>query len=45
MKLYLLAKLPAWPGSMPGFQTEPFVLMRRVVVALFADMERKGELD
>ena len=49
MKLYTVAKLPAWPSPATGqqnmFQSESFVSMKRAVIALFADMERKGELD
>jgi transcriptional regulator with XRE-family HTH domain len=39
-----MAKLDAWAVS-HGLPPEPFVLMKQAVVALLADMERKGELD
>jgi hypothetical protein len=39
-----MAGLDAWTAE-PVFQTEPFVTMKQAVIALFADMERKGELD
>ena len=39
-----MAKLGAWTAE-HGFQSEPFVLIEQTAIALFADMERKGELD
>ena len=39
-----MAKLGAWTAE-HGFQSEPFVLIGQAVIFLFADMERKGELD
>ena len=39
-----MAKLGAWIAEL-GFQSEPFVLIEQTAIALFADMERKGELD
>ena len=39
-----MAKLGAWTAE-HGFQSEPFARMKQAVIILFADMERKGELD
>ena len=39
-----MAKLDAWAIE-HGLPPEPFAAMKQAVVALFADMERKGELD
>jgi transcriptional regulator with XRE-family HTH domain len=39
-----IAKLDTW-ASQHELPPEPFVLMKQAVIALFADMERKGELD
>ena len=39
-----MAKLDTW-ASQHELPPEPFALMKQAVVALFADMERKGELD
>jgi hypothetical protein len=39
-----LAKLDAWAAE-HGLPPEPFARMKQAVIALFADMERKGELD
>ena len=39
-----LAKLDTWAVS-HELPPEPFVQMKQAVIALFADMERKGELD
>jgi hypothetical protein len=39
-----MAKLDSW-ASEHELPPEPFVLMTRAVITLFADMERKGELD
>jgi transcriptional regulator with XRE-family HTH domain len=39
-----MAKLDNW-GFEHGLPSEPFVRMKQAVIALFADMERKGELD
>jgi len=39
-----VAKLDTWAVS-HELPPEPFALMRRAVIVLFADMERKGELD
>jgi len=39
-----MAKLGVRTGE-PGFQYEPFVLIGQAVASLFADMERRGELD
>ena len=39
-----MAKLDTWAAE-HGLPPEPFVRMKQAVIALFADMERKGELD
>ena len=39
-----MAKLDNW-AAQHGLPPEPFVRMKQAVIALFADMERKGELD
>ena len=39
-----MAKLDTWAAEQ-GLPPEPFVRMKRAVIVLFADMERKGELD
>jgi transcriptional regulator with XRE-family HTH domain len=39
-----MAKLDSW-ASEHELPPEPFTLMKQAVIALFADMERKGELD
>jgi transcriptional regulator with XRE-family HTH domain len=39
-----MAKLDTWAGE-HGLPSEPFVRMKQAVTVLFADMERKGELD
>jgi len=39
-----MAKLDTWAEE-HGLPPEPFARMKQVVAALFADMERKGELD
>ncbi len=39
-----MAKLDTW-ASQHELPPEPFVRMRQAVITLFADMERKGELD
>jgi transcriptional regulator with XRE-family HTH domain len=39
-----MAKLDTWADE-HGLPPEPFARMRQAVIALFADMERKGELD
>jgi hypothetical protein len=39
-----MAKLDNWAGE-HGLPPEPFARMKQAVIALFADMERKGELD
>ncbi len=39
-----MAKLDLW-ASQHELPPEPFVLMKQAVIVLFADMERKGELD
>jgi len=39
-----MAKLDLWAAE-HGLPPEPFVKMKQAVVALLADMERKGELD
>jgi len=39
-----MAKLDNWAPE-HGLPPEPFVAMKQAVIALFADMERKGELD
>ena len=39
-----MAKLDDWAVS-HELTPEPFELMKQAVIALFADMERKGELD
>ena len=39
-----IAKLDSWAAE-HGLPSEPFTTMKHAVVALFADMERKGELD
>ena len=39
-----MAKLDTWAVS-HELPPEPFVLMKQAVINLFADMERKGELD
>jgi len=39
-----MAQLDAW-ASEHGLPLGPFVRMKQAVIALFADMERKGELD
>jgi hypothetical protein len=39
-----MAKLGAWTVE-HEFQSEPFTIMKQTVITLFADMERKGELD
>jgi hypothetical protein len=39
-----LAKLDTW-ATEPELPPEPFARMKQAVIALFADMERKGELD
>ena len=39
-----MAKLDSWPAK-HGLEPEPFIKMKQAVIALFADMERKGELD
>ena len=39
-----MAKLDAWAFE-HGLPPEPFARMKQAVIALFADMERKGELD
>jgi hypothetical protein len=39
-----MAKLDTWAVS-HELPPEPFVRMKQAVIALFADMERKGELD
>jgi hypothetical protein len=38
------AKLDRWAIER-GLPSEPFATMKQAVVALFADMERKGEID
>jgi len=39
-----MAKLDAWAKE-HELPSEPFVRMKQAVIALFADMERRGELD
>jgi len=39
-----MAKLDLW-ASEHGLPPEPFTTMKQAVIALFADMERRGELD
>jgi hypothetical protein len=39
-----MAKLDTW-ATEHGVPPEPFARMKQAVIALFADMERKGELD
>ena len=39
-----LAKLDTWAAE-HGLPPEPFAKMKQAVIALFVDMERKGELD
>ena len=39
-----MAKFGAWTAEL-GFQSEPFAIMKQVVIALFAEMKRKGELN
>jgi hypothetical protein len=39
-----MAKLDTWAVS-HGLPPEPFVMMKQAVINLFAEMERKGELD
>jgi len=39
-----MARLDTWADE-HGLPPEPFVRMKQAIVALFADMERKGELD
>jgi hypothetical protein len=39
-----MAKLDSW-ASQHELPPEPFVLMRQAVITLFADMERRGDLD
>jgi len=39
-----MAKLDNWAEE-HGLPPEPFVRMKQAIIVLFADMERKGELD
>jgi len=39
-----MAKLDSW-ASEHELPPKPFAIMKQAVIALFADMERKGELD
>ena len=39
-----IAKLDSW-ASEHGLPSEPFTKMKKVVIALFAQMDLRGELD
>lgn len=43
-KTFAAAKLDTWAFE-HGLPPEPFARMKQTVIALFADMERKGEFD